>query len=55
MEYEAHRLRFGDWQPSPVRGISCDARGMRLAVGREDGSVEIFAYKVRACACHTQR
>jgi hypothetical protein len=46
MEYEAHRLRFADWQPSAIKSICCDAASERLAVGREDGEIEIFDYKV---------
>jgi hypothetical protein len=41
MDYSIHRLRFGDWQPSVIRAIAADPFSTNVAVGREDGDIEI--------------
>lgn len=40
-EYSVHRYRFGDYLPSPVRSLAEDPFSKMLAVGREDGSIEV--------------
>eukprot|EP01035_Chromulina_nebulosa_P017615 gene17615-23190_t len=42
MEYNIHRLKFGDWVPSPVRSIAIDPFSSFVAIGREDGEIEIL-------------
>lgn len=42
-EYETHRLRVGDWMPSSkIKSIACDAYSSLVAVGREDGDIEVI-------------
>ena len=41
MDYCVHRLRFADWKPAPIKTLAGDPFSCRLAVGREDGDIEI--------------
>ena len=41
MELTAHRLRFGDWKPTPIKSIAVDPFSSKVAIGREDGDIEI--------------
>ena len=41
MDYAVHRLRIGDWVPAPIKSIVADPFSTKVAVGREDGEVEI--------------
>jgi hypothetical protein len=41
MEYTVHRLRIGDWVPAPIKSIAADPYSNKVAVGREDGDIEI--------------
>jgi U3 small nucleolar RNA-associated protein 4 len=36
-----HRFRFGDWRPSAIKSLASDPFSGKVAVGREDGDVEI--------------
>jgi hypothetical protein len=36
-----HRMRFSDWQPSAIKTLASDPFSCNLAVGREDGDIEI--------------
>ena len=47
MNYEVHRLRFSDWHPTSIKSIAVDPFSSKVAVGREDGDIEICnaAYK----------
>jgi len=36
-----HRLRIGEWVPSAVRSIAADPFSSKVAVGRENGDIEI--------------
>ncbi len=38
---DVHRLRFGDWLPSPIKSIATDPFSAMVAIGREDGDIEI--------------
>ena len=38
---DVHRLRFGDWTPSPIKSIAPDPFSAMVAIGREDGDIEI--------------
>ena len=49
MEYTTHRLRFGNWRPQAIRSLACDSSLAYIAVGREDGDIEIFDCEVRIC------
>ncbi len=40
-EFRVHRLRIGNWVPSPIKCIASDPFSSRIAVGREDGDIEI--------------
>jgi hypothetical protein len=40
-DYQVHRMRIGDWVPSPIKSIDSDIYSTRVAVGREDGDIEI--------------
>lgn len=40
-----HRCRFVEYQPSPVQCLALDKSGNKLAVGRENGAVEIWNVK----------
>ncbi|XP_038078896.1 U3 small nucleolar RNA-associated protein 4 homolog [Patiria miniata] len=48
-EFRVHHVKFCDYVPSAIQCIACDRHGGtscdRLAVGREDGSVEIWSIK----------
>ena len=35
------RLRFSDWKPSPIISLACDPFGSLIAIGRDDGSIEL--------------
>jgi U3 small nucleolar RNA-associated protein 4 len=39
--FDVHRLRFGDWMPSPIKAIASDPFSAMVAIGREDGDIEI--------------
>jgi hypothetical protein len=41
MEYRVHKCRFSDWKPSVIRSIASDPFSRLVAVGREDGDVEV--------------
>jgi U3 small nucleolar RNA-associated protein 4 len=41
MEYKVHRCKFSDWKPSPIRSIAVDGFSPLVAVGREDGDIEV--------------
>lgn len=41
MDLSVHRLRFSDWQPSTIKTLASDPFSCKLAVGREDGDIEI--------------
>lgn len=41
MDISVHRLRFSDWQPSTIKTLASDPFSCKLAVGREDGDIEI--------------
>ena len=41
MEVEVHRMKWGVWIPSPIQSLSYDSRSGRLAIGRQDASIEI--------------
>lgn len=36
-----HRVRIGDWVPSPIKSIASDSLSTKIAVGRTDGDIEI--------------
>lgn len=36
-----HRVRIGDWVPSPIKSIASDLFSTKIAVGRVDGDIEI--------------
>jgi hypothetical protein len=40
-EFHVHRLRFCDWTPSAIKSVSCDPFSQRVAIGREDGEIEV--------------
>jgi U3 small nucleolar RNA-associated protein 4 len=37
-----HRCRFSDWRPRPVHAIAAQPGGALIAVGREDGDIELL-------------
>lgn len=41
MDYSVHRLRFSDWQPAPIKTLAADPFSCKVAIGREDGDIEI--------------
>jgi hypothetical protein len=41
MDLNVHRLRFGDWKPAPIKSIAVDPFSSKVAIGREDGDIEI--------------
>ena len=41
MQLNVHRLRFSNWQPSPIKTLASDPFSCKVAVGREDGDIEI--------------
>lgn len=41
MDFSVHRMRFSDWQPSAIKTLASDPFSCNLAVGREDGDIEI--------------
>lgn len=41
LEYMIHRLRVGDWVPSPVQAVVTDPMTNLVAVGRTDGDIEV--------------
>lgn len=36
-----HRLRIGNWVPGAIQAIAADPFSCKIAVGREDGDIEI--------------
>jgi len=42
MEFSVHKWRFPDWMPSPIRSIVGDPTSSMVAVGREDGDIEVL-------------
>ncbi|XP_013871116.1 U3 small nucleolar RNA-associated protein 4 homolog [Austrofundulus limnaeus] len=43
-EFKVHRVRFFDYMPSAIRALAWCRHTQRVAVGRADGSVEIFNF-----------
>uniref|UniRef100_A0A673ZEQ6 UTP4 small subunit processome component n=1 Tax=Salmo trutta TaxID=8032 RepID=A0A673ZEQ6_SALTR len=43
-EFKVHRVRFFDYMPTAIRAMAFNAHTERLALGRMDGSVEIFNF-----------
>lgn len=41
MEYKVHRCKFSDWKPSGIHTITVDSFSALVAIGREDGSIEL--------------
>eukprot|EP01041_Mallomonas_annulata_P004727 gene4727-9388_t len=41
MDHIVHRWRYPDWIPSPIRSIASDPFSSKVALGREDGDIEI--------------
>lgn len=41
-EFTVHRLRFGDWIPSPIKALAGDPFSSIVAVGRIDGDIEVI-------------
>lgn len=48
-EFEVHRLRIGDWMPSAIKSIACDPFSWLVAVGREDGDIDIYDSSCNWC------
>uniref|UniRef100_A0A8D0CCT5 UTP4 small subunit processome component n=1 Tax=Scleropages formosus TaxID=113540 RepID=A0A8D0CCT5_SCLFO len=44
-EFKVHRVRFFGYMPSGIRCMSFNERAERLALGRLDGTLEIFNFK----------
>ncbi|KAL4657088.1 hypothetical protein GN956_G4041 [Arapaima gigas] len=44
-EFKLHRVRFFDYMPSGIRCMAFNDQTERLAVGRLDGTIEIFNFK----------
>ena len=40
-DFKVHRLRLGNWVPGPIKSIAADPFSSKVAIGREDGSIEI--------------
>ena len=40
-DFKVHRLRIGNWVPAPIKSIAADPFSSKIAVGREDGDIEI--------------
>jgi hypothetical protein len=36
-----HRYRFSDWIPSPIKCIAADPFSEYVAIGRENGDIEV--------------
>lgn len=43
-ELKVHRVRFFDYMPSAIRAMAFNPRSERLAVGRDDGALELFNF-----------
>uniref|UniRef100_A0A4W5PQ16 UTP4 small subunit processome component n=1 Tax=Hucho hucho TaxID=62062 RepID=A0A4W5PQ16_9TELE len=43
-EFKVHRVRFFDYMPTAIRAMAFNAHTEKLALGRMDGSVEIFNF-----------
>lgn len=43
-EFKVHRVRFFDYMPSGIRAMAFNVHTDRLAVGRADGTVELFNF-----------
>lgn len=50
-DFKVHRVRIGDWVPSPIKSIASDLHSTKIAVGRIDGDIEICD---SACKYYTQ-
>jgi hypothetical protein len=37
-----HEYRFSDWMPSPIKSLAVDPFSGGVAVGREDGDIEVM-------------
>ena len=42
-DYTVHRLRIGEYIPGVIQSIASDPFSSSIAVGREDGQIEILA------------
>jgi hypothetical protein len=41
-DFSVHRLRIGDWVPSAIKSIAADPFSEKVAVGRENGDIEVI-------------
>ena len=41
VDYTVHRWRFCDWRPATIRALAADSFSDTMAIGREDGGIEI--------------
>mmetsp|Transcript_8253 Transcript_8253/g.8419 ORF Transcript_8253/g.8419 Transcript_8253/m.8419 type:complete len:414 (+) Transcript_8253:91-1332(+) len=42
IKHTVHRWRHTNWVPSPIKSISCDSSSKTVAVGREDGDIQLL-------------
>ena len=40
-EYEIHRLKWGNYAPSPIKALAYNKDTNYLAIGRENGEIEV--------------
>ena len=41
MNIGVQRLRFANWTPSPIIALAADPHSAMVAIGREDGDIEV--------------
>jgi hypothetical protein len=40
-EVQVHRFRWGHWTPTPIKALTFSNKNSLLAVGRENGEIEV--------------
>ena len=43
MQYTVHRWRFSNWKPDSIVTFSVDIKSNLVAIGRQNGSIDIHA------------
>jgi hypothetical protein len=41
-DFSVHRLRIGDWVPCSIKSIAADPLSGKIAVGRDNGDIEVI-------------
>ena len=50
-EYDIHRIKWGNWEPCSIKALAYDKHSNLLAIGRENGEIEVSACHIIYIVC----